>query len=71
MAITTAQVNQYNEKGYLSPISIADGAEASRYRTQFDDLESRVGREKSQIGLVDYHFQEEFIWELIRVSWIQ
>jgi len=64
VAITTAQVNQYNEKGYLSPISIADRVEASRYRTQFDDLESRVGREKSQIGLVDYHFQEEFIWEL-------
>lgn len=64
MAFTSQDAQQYKDQGFFAPITVVESEEASRYRTQFDNLESRVGKEKAQIGLVDQHFQEEFIWEL-------
>ncbi|MEM7031537.1 MAG: phytanoyl-CoA dioxygenase family protein [Chloroflexota bacterium] len=64
MPLNTSQAEHYKRDGYFSGIPIADQAEAKRYRQQFDELETKVGRETAQIGLVDYHFQEKFIWEL-------
>ncbi|MEZ4860298.1 MAG: phytanoyl-CoA dioxygenase family protein [Caldilineaceae bacterium] len=59
-----AQADAYKRDGYLTGIPIDDTATATRYRQQFDALEARVGREKAQIGLIDWHYQEPFIWEL-------
>ncbi|MCB0063106.1 MAG: phytanoyl-CoA dioxygenase family protein [Caldilineaceae bacterium] len=64
MTITAQQAAFYKEHGYLGAIDIVDAAQAARYREKFDELEARVGRAKAQIGLIDYHFAEEFIWEL-------
>jgi ectoine hydroxylase-related dioxygenase (phytanoyl-CoA dioxygenase family) len=55
---------EYQRLGYVSGIAIADPAEADHYRQQFNALEAEVGQEKARIGLVDYHFQTEFIWRL-------
>lgn len=64
MTITTDQVTFYKEKGFLNAIDIVDAVEAERYARQFDELESKVDKKTAQIGLIDYHFQNEFIWEL-------
>lgn len=62
--LTQEQKDFYRENGFLTGLRIAEAEEAARYRAQFDALEQRVGREKAQIGLVDYHFEEPFIYEL-------
>src|SRR5579871_3377108 len=62
--------SRYAEEGYLSGISIATAEEALRYRKLFDELEMREGKEKAQIGLLDRHFDQPFIWELATHSGI-
>ncbi|MBV7331498.1 phytanoyl-CoA dioxygenase family protein [Chloroflexi bacterium TSY] len=64
MTITHQQAEQYKKEGFLSPISVIDYTEAERYRQRFDQLETKVDKKTAQIGLIDYHFQEKFIWEL-------
>ncbi len=64
MILSPAQVEAYKRDGYIGAIDVIDGPRISGYREAFDDLESRVGKETAQIGLVDYHFEEEFIWKL-------
>lgn len=64
MHLTQAQVVAYKNDGYLSGIPISDGATAQQHRQQFDLVEAKVGRAKAEIGLIDWHFQEKFIWEL-------
>ena len=64
MTLSAAQVEAYKRDGYLNAVDVLKGTEAARYRQLFDDLEAQVGKEKAQIGLVDYHFSEKFIWEL-------
>ena len=58
------QISMYHKNGFLSGIRIFDDTEAGRYREQFDALEKKEGREKSQIGLQSRHFDVRFIWEL-------
>jgi non-haem Fe2+, alpha-ketoglutarate-dependent halogenase len=62
--LTEAQQFFYRDNGYLPGLRVASEHEATHVRARFDDLERRVGREKAQIGLVDYHFEEPFIREL-------
>lgn len=62
--LTPLQQRFYQEQGFFAPLRIAPDEEANRHRALFDALEQRVGREKAQIGLVDYHFTEPFIQEL-------
>ena len=62
--LTADQINFYKENGFLGAIDILDANEAARYRQQFDELESQVDQKTAQIGLIDYHFQHKFIWEL-------
>src|SRR5262245_13610942 len=62
--LTRQQGDFYQENGFLSGLRIADETGATRYRADFDALEGREGREKCRIGLLDRHFDEEFIWEL-------
>lgn len=64
MSLTEQQVNAYETEGFLTGIQISDEAEATRYRKAFDELEAREGREKCQMGLIDWHFDHEFIWDL-------
>ncbi len=64
MGLSTAQVERYKQQGYLNAIPVLLGAEAAHYGAAFDRLERRVGKEKAQIGLIDCHFEERFIWQL-------
>jgi len=64
MPLTQQQIAAYLKDGFLTGIRIAEEAEAARYRRLFDELEAREGREKAQIGLLDRHFDQRFIWEL-------
>ncbi|MCW3099590.1 MAG: hypothetical protein JWL77_5208 [Chthonomonadaceae bacterium] len=43
---------------------MAAPADAFRYRNAFDVLEAQEGRAKAQIGLLDRHFDQAFLWEL-------
>jgi ectoine hydroxylase-related dioxygenase (phytanoyl-CoA dioxygenase family) len=64
MKLTEAQIAAYKRDGFLSGIRVVDEAEADDVRRQFDALEGDVGRERAQIGLVDRHFDQAFIWDL-------
>jgi hypothetical protein len=64
MSLTKQQVKAYETSGFVPKIQISDEAETARHRELFDELEAGEGREKCQIGLLDRHFDEEFIWEI-------
>jgi non-heme Fe2+,alpha-ketoglutarate-dependent halogenase len=64
MKLTEAQVAAYHSGGYLSGIRVVDEAEASEIRRRFDLLEAEVGKDQAEIGLLDRHFDQPFIWEL-------
>ena len=64
MVLSTAQVEAYRRDGYIRAIDVIEEPQVSLYRRRFDDLEARVGKETAQVGLLDYHFEEEFIWEI-------
>ncbi len=64
MSITTDIRQQYAEQGYVTGIDIFDRSEIDHYRSCFDALEEREGREKCQIGLQARHLTDEFIWQL-------
>lgn len=64
MALTKSQAHSYKRDGFLSKIRVVSESEADGYRKPFDELEAKEGREKCQIGLIDRHFDQEFIWEL-------
>jgi hypothetical protein len=55
---------RFAEYGFVSPLRIHDAAEVDRVRQQFDALEAAEGREKCQIGLLDRHFDQRFVWNL-------
>lgn len=55
---------EYEAQGFLTKIAVANAEEARLIREQFDALEAREGREKTQVGLLDRHFDTPFIWEL-------
>ncbi len=62
--LSQQQVQAYQMEGYLSGLRIAAVPEAARYRDAFNRLEEQEGREKARIGLLDYHFQQPFLWEI-------
>ena len=64
MTITAEQAQFYKENGFLGEIDIISQEEAAPYRQQFDAFEASFDKETAQIGLVDHHFSQEFIWEL-------
>src|SRR5690349_7965008 len=51
-------------EGYVSGLRILDPNAASEIRRQFDALEAVEGRERCQIGLLDRHFDQRFVWDL-------
>ncbi|MCG9126960.1 phytanoyl-CoA dioxygenase family protein [Candidatus Poribacteria bacterium] len=54
----------YQKDGYLTGIHIADDSQATYFRNEYNALENEVGAEKCEIGLIDWHFDYKFIWEL-------
>jgi hypothetical protein len=54
----------FERDGFASGIRVCGSAEADRVREEFDALEGREGRDKSQIGLLDRHFDQRFVWDL-------
>ena len=65
METTNGQLlENYRRDGFLTGIPIADTTEAARYQHAYDKLEAEVGKEKCEIGLIDWHFDHQFIWEL-------
>lgn len=55
---------QFERDGYALGLGILQGADVERVRREFDALEAREGRDKAQIGFVDRHFDEQFVWDL-------
>jgi len=62
--LSTQQVEQYKRDGFICNLPILDSAAATHIRQQFDDLEAQTGKTKSQVGLIDRHFDQQFIWAL-------
>ena len=61
MSLTETQIKAYEAEGFVPKVQISDKTEATRHRKLFDELEARLGREECHLGLVDRHFEEEFI----------
>ncbi len=65
MEMTNGQLLEtYRKDGFLTGIRIADTTEAAGYQQAYNALEAEVGKEKCEIGLIDWHFEHQFIWEL-------
>lgn len=64
MRLSDIEIDSYRQNGYLPRIRVADEAQIARFRSSFDEIEAREGREKAQIGLVDLHFTEPFVRDL-------
>lgn len=64
MILSPTQVEAYKRDGFLGTLDVIDGPQVTQYRRAFDDLEARVDKETAQIGLIDHHYEEKFIWEL-------
>ena len=64
MSIATDRRTEWERNGFLTHLRIHDAAENARVRAQFDALEAVEGQEKCQIGLVDRHWDQPFIWEI-------
>ena len=65
METTNAQLaDNYRKDGFLTGIHVSDEVEATRHRQAYNVLEAEAGAEKCEIGLVDWHFDYQFIWEL-------
>lgn len=62
--LNEGQVQEYGREGFLSGIPLMRHDQIQYYRDCFDALEAREGRDKSQVELVDRHFEEPFIWEI-------
>lgn len=61
---TRSLAETYQHDGFLTGIPIADAPEAARYQAAYNALEAEVGAEKCEIGLVDWHFEHQFIWDI-------
>ncbi len=65
MKLETVPLNEsYAENGYVTNVSVYSEDEINNFRKNFDELESRFGKEKCQVGLIDWHFIESFVWDI-------
>ncbi len=56
--------NFWEAQGYLTQLDILTDSEVQHYRACFDQLEASEGKDKAQVGLLDRHFDVEFVWRL-------
>jgi non-haem Fe2+, alpha-ketoglutarate-dependent halogenase len=56
--------HHWDSQGYLTNLDVLTHLEVQEYRSLFDELESKEGKNKAQIGLIDRHFDVKFVWEL-------
>jgi non-haem Fe2+, alpha-ketoglutarate-dependent halogenase len=64
MAAAVGLAREFEARGYVSGLRVLEGRAAVEARRQFDALEAVEGRERCQIGLLDRHFDQLFVWEL-------
>jgi len=64
MLVDRQLAQRFERQGYACPIPILDQNAADAVRRQFDALETAEGQERCQIGLLDRHFDQRFVWEL-------
>ena len=64
MTATQPVASRFETEGYVSGIRVLEPSEADEIRRQFNALEAIEGRERCQIGLLDRHFDQRFVWEL-------
>ena len=64
MIAAESLASAFIQHGYLSGIRVLDAPAADGVRGRFDALEAREGRERCQIGLLDRHFDERFVWDM-------
>src|SRR5438034_6310695 len=64
MVAAESLAKAFAENGCVSGLRVLDSAAADEVRRQFDALEAAEGRERCQIGLLDRHFEQRFVWEL-------
>jgi len=55
---------EFARDGFISGVRVCDEAAAARVRAAYDALEAVEGREKCQIGLLDRHLDQQFVWDL-------
>jgi hypothetical protein len=55
---------RFDDEGYLAPIDVLDAAELQHYRSCFEELEAREGRDACVSGIQSWHFDTRFIWEV-------
>src|SRR5437868_6081910 len=64
MITSDPRTRAFEANGYVTGIRVLDSHVADAVRRQFDALEATEGRERCQIGLLDRHFDQRFVWEL-------
>jgi ectoine hydroxylase-related dioxygenase (phytanoyl-CoA dioxygenase family) len=64
MTIDARHAAAFEAQGFVAGIPMLEPGEVGAVRDQFDALEAREGRERCQIGLLDRHFDQRFVWEL-------
>jgi non-heme Fe2+,alpha-ketoglutarate-dependent halogenase len=62
LADTLASV--FGRNGYISGLRVLEPPQADEIRRQFDVLEAAEGPERCQIGLLDRHFDQRFVWQI-------
>ncbi len=64
MVLEVNLTQEFETRGFVSGIKIFDEEGVGRVRGQFDALEAKEGRERCQIGLLDRHLDQRFVWDL-------
>lgn len=54
----------YQQNGYIIPIDILTPAEVEHFRAVFDRIETEMGKEKAQLGVLQRHLTDPEIWAL-------
>jgi non-heme Fe2+,alpha-ketoglutarate-dependent halogenase len=64
MTMMKSLSHHWESEGYVTSLDVLTESEVRHYRSLFDELESKEGKSSAQIGLIDRHFKEKFVWEL-------
>ena len=62
--LSESQLQNYANDGFLNALTIHSDGEVGEVRRQFDELETREGKEHCQIGLQGRHVDQKLLWDL-------